>query len=66
MNELSGNSALQGGVSHIVKLMRERNEAREEANRLRISNRALCQYNEYLLQRLQEAEAKLDETGEAT
>lgn len=63
MGELSGTAAMQGKVSNIIKLMRERDEARKEAEQLRISNRALCQYNEYLLQRLQEIEGTQDETG---
>jgi len=52
------------GVTEILKLMVERDEARAEAERLKTSNRALCQYNDHLRQRLQELEGKLDETGE--
>ena len=54
---------MQGGVSKIIKLMRERDKARKEAEQLRISNRALCQYNEYLLQRLRELEGERNEAG---
>ena len=62
MNELRGTAAMRGGVANIIKLMKERDEARDELERLKISNRALCFYNEYLLQRLQELEGKPDKS----
>jgi len=53
---------MMGPVADITKLMKERDEARDELERLKISNRALCFYNEYLRQRLQELEGKLDKS----
>lgn len=64
MNELKGNAAITGGVSNILTLMRQRDEACRDVRRLQARNVELVKRMKYLLERLHEAEVKLGEAGE--